>query len=288
MFLRNGKTKNNPRELYIIEDKEDRFFLIRKLNKKLRQRLYKALPDELLIAPSALDPKRESQQEVTNDQKPLLTKSGRPLRKAAMKAHGISKISTNTPNTTALWKFGWRDEDQPSDEETIFITPTVTPNHSEVSSTNSTSDDSDTSFTISEIEELTWDSSPEQFSLSTPEPIYSQIIESNNPTYKPSWRFAISQQPLSRSNAFKNPPDANVPIPNSSSQQNTPIQRRSRVPRPTTPTNVDLHQVIDLSSLPPPFPTSPTCPPAPRRPLPPRRNTKQPANYLHFHNTGNK
>ena len=82
MFLRDGKSKNSPRDIYIIEDQEDEFYIIRKFNTKLRQRVYKALPDELISVPVA------SNQDTPTGQQ--YSKAGRPIRAAARHAHGLS------------------------------------------------------------------------------------------------------------------------------------------------------------------------------------------------------
>ena len=54
VFLRNGMSKNSPRDQFIVEDVEGEFYLIRKFNDKLRQRLYKVLADELVLTPFRL------------------------------------------------------------------------------------------------------------------------------------------------------------------------------------------------------------------------------------------
>ena len=56
VYLRGGLMKNNPRDMYIVEDLEKKdsltFVLIRKLQLRLNTRLYRALPEELVLAPS--------------------------------------------------------------------------------------------------------------------------------------------------------------------------------------------------------------------------------------------
>ena len=71
-------------------------------------------------------------------------------------------------NTKTVWIYGWRDDDQPSDKETISITPEYSTQQQDTSSTNYTGGDSYASTTLLEIKQLTWNSSPEQLSISTP------------------------------------------------------------------------------------------------------------------------
>ena len=56
VFIRSTLNKNCPRDTFIVEDliqETDRvYYLIRKVQARLNQRLYKALPDELILAPS--------------------------------------------------------------------------------------------------------------------------------------------------------------------------------------------------------------------------------------------
>ena len=56
VFIRSTLNKNFPRDTFIVEDliqeTDQVYYLIRKVQARLNQRLYKALPDELILAPS--------------------------------------------------------------------------------------------------------------------------------------------------------------------------------------------------------------------------------------------
>ena len=102
---------------------------------------------------------------------------------------------------------------------------------------------------------MSWDNSPVQYSLTPSPPILE--VNSAPPTpltkapTKLSRRNAISENTLARSDAFRHPPD-HVPFKNSIPTMHF---RRSRIPRPTTTSNMDLHQVADISLLPYPSET---------------------------------
>ena len=291
VFLRGGKSKNNPRELYIIEGEEGEFYLIRKFNNKLRDRLYRAHPDELIEAPSSAPQNYpEPSNKASPDPIPLLSKAGRPIREAAKKSHFPSVAAVTTKKSQ--FKPGWLPEDQIFDLEFV---PSFIPDQDysttyeavphQLNHQLSTSDeDLDSS--------LTWDDSPIQYQLektmSSPLPLMQGSIDQHEdnplPTHPPTRRFAISDPTLVRSNAFRHPPDLRPVVP----QQYYPTRLffNSRIPRPTSPSQVDLQQVVDISHLPIP-PITPHNPP-PKLNQQPRRNVKQPSNYKTYGETGRR
>ena len=326
VFLRDSHNKNNPRDLHIIEDQENDYYLIRKLNKSLRTRLYKALPDEMILAPPrnpklGSPPNPPQAPNVIIPQEPQTTRSGRPLRNAAKKSHGINTVkSRSPPKIKCQDKFGWLTEDQDSDSDYIqhvsFSRPTPIP-EDPTSYTNSSTDlsnsESDSTFSDTE-QDLTWDSSPEQLMLmendkqpSTEEHgIQPPIRRPTNSTHPR--RLAVSEKSLTRSNAFKQPPDlalklhgGPLAIPRSRTPNVTAPRKPSRIPCPTTPSLVDLHSVNDMSQVLPQTPqrssiqfshTSTEPPPYQNLPQnlnpPRRRSTRQQFNYQTYHKTGEK
>ena len=246
VFIREGKNKNSPRELYIVEDFEGKFILIRKFNSKLRQRIYKSLAEELIKAPNTPD----NEQTTTS---PALTPAGRPLREAAKKALNVSEVATlrTKAKNNHLLKPGWIPEDQDFEDVLMFSLPHMSTTSQIASTTSETS--SDTSSHGSD-QDLSWDSSPEQYSL-TPSPTTGETVRSvpHSPSLRShlSRRHAVSDNVLSRSNAFKHPPDTPPPAPVIRTQTFV----RSRIPRPSSIADVDLHQVNDISLLPDPSTT---------------------------------
>ena len=104
VFLRNAVDKNNPRELYMIEDTEEnnqrRYLLIRKLRPTLRERLYRTLPEELMLAPGQdkntkyLQPKNSTPQD---EKKGIGSKS--PMTKSPMTKSPVTKAPmTKSPS----------------------------------------------------------------------------------------------------------------------------------------------------------------------------------------------
>ena len=344
VFLRAGHSKNSPRDLYMVEGKEDNYYLIRKLGNRLRLRLYKALQDELILAPCSKvtpDDDNETPPSATNlpdgnpqDQGQLLTPAGRPLRKAAMKAHGIQSLSTldvdiekkkNQLIGIPPLKFGWLEEDQSYDSDYILEYVPVSPDcETPLNSTLSHSSSSLASTSSLDIlsdqeEELIWDSSPEHDQLSflnPPNP--SDLPPTNSPpdadcqlANQPLRRFAISDTVLSRSNAFRHPPDVKPPgaprkpqlhnpSKSKSAESSGQVSTRSRIPRPLSPSQVSLGLVNDISALPPYLPeqvTAQKSPPLAPVPLAPpehaipsrrRQSSRRPFSYKHFNNTGRK
>ena len=293
VFLRNGRSKNTPRDLFIIEQFDDPFYLIRKLNNSLRQRIYRALPDELILAPSSLNQ--------DSDIPTLLTKAGRPLREVPKKAHGITHLQLKRSNSHKKQqvKFGWLEEDQDSDMDIFqhfppMTTPDFNCNSPIASSTASTSCPETPSSDLDSDQELAWDFSPEQTQLSLDTCQLSYHIEENS-SHHPR-RYATSENNLTRSNAFRSPPDESIkgPIPQKSSSegQTRALGARSRIPKPVSPSQIDLNQVNDISAL--PFLTLQsqsqiTAPhQTPEEDVRPRRQVEQPRNYRVFHNSGMK
>ena len=239
VFLREGRTKNSPRDMYIVEDFEENFILIRKFNTKLRQRLYKALPEELIRAPALSDHGTEDS--------PTLTPAGRPLQQAAKKALKLAIVSETNPKKKDTFKPGWLPEDQVFDDDFQLVTLSTTCQTPSVSSTyteTSSSNHSDTS-----DQELSWDSSPEQYTLTPTNSTTNAALSAPNspppPPRKPlSRRNAVSDNTLARSHAFRHPPDVQPPTIRSRTFV------RSRIPQPLSTSAVNLHQVNDISLLP--------------------------------------
>ena len=228
----------------------------------------------------------------------LRTKAGRPLRQAAKRAHGIHALRTLPPKKDRTPTHGWIEEDQILEPEIFFHFNEDDSSDDPDSSLNSTLvntsfDDAPSHFD----EELTWDSSPEQFQLS-----FSDTHDDSTPTissqpgllqkatsiptphrlHVPPRRFAISEQDLYRSNAFRHPPDADripPPFPRNQPANDTPNRTRpSRIPKPTSPSQMDMSAVNDISAMDiPSFVHEPTA-----------RRTVPRINYQVFHNTGRK
>ena len=305
ILLRNAKDKNNPRELYIVEDREDKFFLIRKLNDMIRHRLYRALPDEMVLAPASKVRSRSPQE---------VTKAGRPLRRAARKAHGLVSTIRNTkkPRNT----HGWLTDDQFSDEEGYFLTlstpyisleasPAVT------STQNSTTvkTDHDDSLDSESDHELSWDSSPEQlYATYSEDQDYNLhhalqprnlFPDSNTARFDdeqkmlPLRRLAVSEQVITRSNAFRFPPDAGripPPFPRSRSEDILTTVRqvqKPRIPQPFSPSEVNLNAVTDVSYVAPLALDSDPMQDAPNATIRPRRPRNH-LDYRVYHETGRK
>ena len=182
---------------------------------------------------------------------------------------------------TPKFKHGWLSEDQDSDEEIIYIhsipddcsiSTTSTPT---ISST--TSDDTvqpllqqspRTTPMDSSSSDLDWDSSPEQY----------QLLDPSNSKKKPPLDLApartrhnaTSDSQVRRSNAFRHP---RLP---------PPAPRKSRIPKPVTPGQVQMDMVNDVSAVLPEvhsrvFTNSNR----------PRRNSSRP-DYRQLHLTGDR
>ena len=174
----------------------------------------------------------------------------RPLREAAKKALNVSEVATLITKTknNHLLKPGWIPEDQDFEDILMFSLPHTSTTSPIASTTSETS--SDTSSHGSD-QDFSWDSSPEQYSL-TPSPTIGETAWSvpHFPSLRShlSRRHAVSDNVISQSNAFRHPPDT----PPSAPVIRTQTFVRSRIPRPSSIADVDLHQVNDISLLPDP------------------------------------
>ena len=218
---------------------------------------------------------------------PLLSKAGRPIRRAAKQAHKIDSIKTSPP--ISKWKHGWKEEDQDCDSD-YFPVPTSNLPIEQPDDIQPSSDTEETSLNATDsdsTEELTWDDSPLQIALSKsisspPTLIPPSSANVNNPTR----RLATSEQSLQRSDAFRHPPDASR-VPLFQHQFPTRFFYSSRIPRPTTPTDVQLNHVTDLTNL-PGLVHTPAQPPPTLNPRAPRRSVQQPSDYKLYGETGRR
>ena len=157
--------------MYIIEDTEAEFFLLRKLNKRLCDRLYKALPEEMILAPAFTPTEDEVTSADSQVALPHQTSSLKgPIRdrKKPAQLHSIAE-KIHDKNT---FKPGWLNEDQDYDEEYLTIYPnTIAPSHVPTDSSNAPTSDSETPASETDSE-LSWDNSPEQILLSNHSSIY--------------------------------------------------------------------------------------------------------------------
>ena len=266
-----------------MEQLDVEFLLIRKLNKMLRPRLYRTLPQELIKAPStALTPIQKDTLPVVENTP--LTRAGRPLRKVAQKAHGVHAIEQSKSKL-----HGWVTEDQDTDTETLLTTRTRLPallSHKVSSESPSTArsptPDIDASLSSDDQEDLTWDSSPESMQLT---------FTNSNLTYNPATNLVGCQRlhatlipQLTRSNAFRSP---------RTSQDTTPtlqVHVKSRIPRPSSALDVHTRQVNDLTDvLPLPERTISNSQDTPQRTRVFNRTSRnrRPINYRTYHLTGN-
>ena len=182
VLLRNSLSKNCPRDTYIIEDKVQEtdctYYLIRKVQTRLNQRLYKVLPDEIVLAPSQKPyPKQDSSNIdlVTSDEentpnsgqqtKSVVTRR-RSTRKAAIQAsEKISALNRVSKQPRNPFKYGWRSEDQLSEVDDFIILddPSYQDSDSSVGATNSQTSNSDESHSNhsfsseDDLEDLQWD-----------------------------------------------------------------------------------------------------------------------------------
>ena len=308
VLLRDYKSKNMPRELFIIEDQtEERgktYFLIRKLNKSLRARLYRALPDELISAPGQ-DYKTPETDEITGH--------SRPRRQAALKANERIRSCVNSLSLAKKPKHGWNVDDQILYEDHISHLSLGSAGSQDHKTTSSsiTSEDSSTDSEnahhvgvssplphVDDGPELSWDESPEQYRLQEvgsapidesvpplPQPLSSTPMELQmnvlpDTIHLPrqrNRRQATSEFELSRSDAFRlSQPSLNqgfLHCPYTSSNS------LSRIPTPSTPSQVNLDQVCDVSLALQSVDNSIRSN---------RRSVSQPQNYRVFHNSGRR
>ena len=272
VLLRDHKSKNSPRSLYIVNslpsEETDWYILIRKLGQSLRLRVYKAKPEELIHSPTT----------------PLTSKHKRrenQPREAAIHARAkmqssISKVKHHRLKS----KYGWKEEDQFDDLDFIRPIPDtdISPNSSYSCNMTtpspmrtSTSENAESIQSDDSSDDLFWDTSPAQYLLQsspqeTPEDpdtlpdlmsLQLQPPEDHPSTSTPNTRsraLATSAPTLRRTNAFRSPhPDhAFIGTP-SPTQEENPIMmapRKSRIPKPFSPSQVQMYAVNDLSHLP--------------------------------------
>ena len=331
VLLRNHVEKNKPRDTFLVEDFLDEgnrhFILIRKVSKLLKPRLYKALPEELILCPgqpllkpdfSDVQPEEPVVLDGYKDRQPTLPIDTRPelkmptsnleprrcrRRSAAIKAEQRMKnMVTLVKERNTKKKHGWEYADQ-IEEELLFFRSTNADDYiipEDVSlSTNPTTDTEDTledSSAVSDNDDnnMVWDTSPEQYTLQASRTYvnssYAPNPRSSTPRETPSRRpraFATSHKPVQRSHAFKthSPNQAFIATPTTEVLNNPSHALRpnhmtsgtSRIPKPTSPGQVNLQAVNDISLAAPQVPFSP------RRST---RNTRQPTNYQRFHRLG--
>ena len=242
-MIRDSKTKNKPRETFIIESmdsSEQSFILVRKLGNSLRPRLYKMLPDELIIVnESSMPTKTEAFPGPKCQRK---QKQEKPKQKVQ-----VNFIKKSKP----FFRHGWDEKDQTSEyvnsfpvsllhEEETPPTSDDSLNHSdtEVISSENSSDDS-----------LQWDTTPDQYQLSHQREhlSWSSTPFAPSPAHIPppfprDRAVAFTQYPLSRRNAFR------LQEHNIAFHQGFPA-RPSRIPLPTSPTEVHTNQVNLLTRV---------------------------------------
>ena len=260
VMLRESRSKTNPRETFIVEQlptENQPYVLIRKLRNSLRSRLYKALQDELIHV------------------NPAQAKShaNRQRRKAAIEAdkkinQAVSLIQTRKPN----FKHGWIESDQCFVEDlepptySTYSLAREDPDSDLDSTDTSQSPSSETSSPASHLlnlnppqdytseDEMTWDSSPEQYNLTStvsnqPDAWSSAPFVPPHVTLPPAFprdrTYAFTQPPLTRRNAFRLP---RLNHAFNSTPANTPRSlSKSRIPLPTSTRDVNLNQVSDVS-----------------------------------------
>ena len=302
-MIREQRTKNKPRETYIVESlpsHEQKYILIRKLGNSLRTRLYKALPDELILLndqPTSRDHYSEQDTKHTDPTNNLETNS-KPVRAAAKVAiDKIKEMACLVQTHKAILKHGWKEEDQnfelqfthikpglllrdscdpsPSTSFNSTRTPSPTPSADESSPNQITTEEED-----EEDEELLWDTTPEQIRLTnqpqpdawTSPPFISHPASASIPPAFPRKRMdAYTYQPLQLRNAFRKRPS--IPPFTLSPHTPGPSSQPSRIPVPISPSHVDTSKVSDFSHV---LPLLGQPPYAPRR----SNRSRQPPEYL--------
>ena len=267
VMLRNARTKNNPRETYIVEklpSEPNEFILIRKMRNSLRPRLYKALPDELIHAPqNSLTSDLSTKQSLLCQETPeenLHFPNKKHERRSKQVALKKIRENVNAINLKkSIFKHGWKESDQDFEDVYHYTLVNNAMEPEDVLSINSTSSSSstivppdspatiDTNSSSSE-NEMMWDSTPDQYALtryppkppdawsSTPFTTSSVIIP---PAFPRERNNAFSQPALTRSHAFRLPK-------NNQAFSTTPA---SRIPLPISPSSVNLSQVNDMSNI---------------------------------------
>ena len=186
-------------------------------------------------------------------------------------------VSLNITNKRQ--RYGWDEEDQMEGWELFFGPNNHNSTLSEVASSdaetehNSNSSEEgkqDHATSDDDSEDYIWDTSPDQYALHDPtlqyatprslQPLMSLQVEPPNPHLQPAFHnaprqrtYGTSQNPLRRQNAFRTPkPDyAFLETPPPLNQTpDTRAPRKSRIPTPVSPSDVDLNAVTDISLLP--------------------------------------
>ena len=247
VLLRSAANKHTPGDIYLVEDTLQEntrlYYLIRKLQARLNHRLYKALPDELISAPYPPDYNVSQDIPPTDiDRTPRLDPTDRNMptrrkstRKAALQAsERISAAIRPLKRSKASFKHGWITDDQVDEDE--FIVPlasthdiSISESSDETSDPNSGTDQQNSSnycSSTSSMEDLQWDTSPEQYRLMQEDTAPTPFLEPK------TRRHAVSDPTLSRSDAFRLPP---------------PAPRKSRIPTPKDPSQVNTRAVNDIS-----------------------------------------
>ena len=254
------------------------------MSNSLRSRLYRALPEELIHAPNSHPQSKNSRpaQEDLPKQSILLQNSSheeypiKTRRTAAVEAD--KKISATTFQVTAkkrTFKHGWLEEEQDYEPPFPYSPIPIPQPLDDITSSQNPSSQSDTPYATSESdsqEELAWDNSADQLTLmenspkdppnawtSTP---FVRSYQSAIPPAFPRERIgAISHMPLTRSNAFRNPPQTqNAAFLDSQQNTKSPeprMLRPSRIPKPSNPAEVNLQEVADIALLPNPLSPKP-------------------------------
>ena len=232
----------------------------------LRPRLYKVLPDEIVASPGSTQedtdliqeeppthtPRRstalETREKPTRNDTDLIQDdppTHRPQRSAALKARKKIAATTYKVSHQMKNKHGWLSEDQNSDDD--YPMP-FTYAHVEVDSTFSSTPVSDTSTegpasdahgsSDSDTPSLSWDTSPEQYRLYEPNQESNPVIPQRPPLLDASRQplHAKTSRVVSRTNAFRDPPLLPPPAP-----------RKTRIPKPISPSQVRVDEVNDIS-----------------------------------------
>ena len=175
--------------------------------------------------------------------------TSRPRRKAAQEAARKISASLKKISLRTRFRYGWETDDQEDDDDTTDTwqipptdystsddSPTSSSDDAVTHSPRSTVTDNDSvSTTEPEDNDLDWDTSPSQYALiSQPdyEPTGMPIL-----TRHRSRILGTSERSLTRSDAFRQPPDPRPDAP----------KKKSRIPLPTSPRQVELNKVNDVS-----------------------------------------
>ena len=322
VLLREHTNKNKPRDSFIVEDTltegHQSYFLLRKISHTMRQRLYKALPEEIIALPGQHlesnradkqsnkdNPKQDensnaAEQKICKRQCDLDSSNSKHNkmqatddstiklpRQAAVRANEKIRQSIRTiqlPRSKS--KHGWNYEDQPQEEDIYITYLETTYEETEVSSTTSSTSNGESSPEVpenvvssDEDPQLLWDTSPDQYTLTFTNSAYGFPLSSTPythpmhvPPFIPARRraYATSGPSIKRSQAFKTSQQdhAFISASNNLTGQvipqedepdnniNTVRSHLSRIPKPISPTQVQLDKVNDVSALQYPVPDS--------------------------------